>query len=93
MKATRNDIVLTDGTKIKSYDIDFETDEEKREWHEVNDFAPEMNEYRQWWKQVGCKCPEHLELDAHFVSVGLGDPLCAKHHWVCNRCNGIVQVG
>lgn len=82
MKTTRNDIVLNDGTVIEAYDIDFETDEEKREW----------DEYRQWCKQVGCKCPEHLERDAHYVPDGVSD-VCDKHHWVCNRCGGIVQIG
>lgn len=58
-----------------------ETEEEKQE----------MEEDRRWWKEHGCHCKQQ-RVGWYFVGDGVEDE-CPKHHWRCEECNGIVQIG
>jgi len=50
----------------------------------------EQAEYKTWWNEVKCNCDDST--DARYIPDG-EDDRCEKHHWKCNDCNGIVQVG
>ena len=57
-----------------------ETEEEKQE----------MEEDRRWWREHSCHCKRETPL--YFVGDGVSDE-CYKHHWRCEVCNKIVQIG
>lgn len=60
-------------------------------WQELSqDLQEELREYKEWTDKVWCKCGEYHGY--HFVPDGVDDE-CEKHHWRCNKCNGITCIG
>lgn len=71
---------ILNGTKVKVIKCISETEEEKKDTEEVSNF----------WKENGCHCEE--DYGTYYVPDG-EDPICPKHHYRCNHCHKIVQIG
>lgn len=47
-------------------------------------------DHHNWSKEQWCKCDEYH--GATYVDDNVSS-ICSKHHWTCNQCNKITQVG
>ena len=46
--------------------------------------------HREFMEEFWCECKK--EHDAYYVDDGVSK-VCSKHHWCCNNCDKIIQVG
>lgn len=71
---------IINGVKVKTVTCIRETEEEKQEAEEVSKF----------WKKYGCHCNQ--DCGTYYVPDGRSK-ICPKHHYRCNHCRKIVQIG
>jgi hypothetical protein len=57
---------------------------------ETEEEIQEMNEQKSFMDKVSCKCESPT--DSYYVPDNESDE-CQKHHWRCEVCNKITQIG
>lgn len=80
MKFITKEEVDSNGVKHQVVQCIYETEEELREAEEES----------RWWEENGCHCEEAHP--THYIPDGVSK-VCEKHHYVCSKCNKIVQIG
>ena len=63
-------------------------------WENDDSNVPAINKMSEmdFWCDGKCDTIKNEEYDASYVDNGVSE-LCFKHHWRCDDCGKIVQVG